>query len=71
MELIKDNVIANDLSNKIKGLESEIPALERSIVKISSARRDCMEYIQTGINDYFNKDIINSSFASDQFYVTA
>lgn len=59
LELIKDDVNANDISNKIKELESEIPALRRSIDKIYSARKDCMKYIQTGINDYFNKDVIN------------
>lgn len=59
LELIKENVNANDLSNKIRELESEIPALVRSSEKFHSARKDCMEYIQTGINDYFNKDVIN------------
>lgn len=59
LELIKENVNANDLSNKIKELESEIPALVKSSEKIHSARKDCMDYIQTGINDYFNKDVIN------------
>lgn len=59
LELIKENVNANDLSNKIKELESEIPPLVRTRDKIHLARRDCMEYIQTGINDYFNKDVIN------------
>lgn len=59
LELIKDNVIANDLSNEIKDLERRIPALIRSSEKIYSAKRVCMEYIQTGINDYFNKDVIN------------
>ncbi|MCT4072223.1 AAA family ATPase [Elizabethkingia anophelis] len=59
LELIKDNVIANDLSNRIIELESEIPPLIRITEKVSSVRKDCMEYIQTGINDYFNKDVIN------------
>jgi len=59
LELIKDNVIANDLSNRIIELESEIPPLIRTTEKVSSVRKDCMEYIQTGINDYFNKDVIN------------
>ncbi|KFC18314.1 AAA family ATPase [Epilithonimonas lactis] len=59
LELIKDNVIANDLSNGILELESEIPPLIRTTEKVSSVRKDCMEYIQTGINDYFNKDVIN------------
>lgn len=59
LELIKDNVIANDLSNRILELESEIPPLIRTTEKVSSVRKDCMEYIQTGINDYFNKDVIN------------
>lgn len=59
LELIKEHVGVNDLLNKIKDLESKIPALNRSLDKIFAAREDCMEYIQTGINNYFNKDVIN------------
>ena len=59
LELIKDNVNANELINMINELESKIPELDRSIKKISSTKDDCMNYIQTGINNYFNKDVIN------------
>lgn len=59
LELIKENVRVNELLDEIRVLENEIPALDRSLEKVFSARRDCMEYIQIGINDYFNKDVIN------------
>lgn len=59
LELIKENVRVNDLLNKIKDLESELPTLDRSLNKVCAAREDCMEYIQSGINNYFNKEIIN------------
>lgn len=59
LELIKENVRVNELLDEIRGLENEIPALDRSLEKVFSTRRDCMEYIQSGINNYFNKDVIN------------
>jgi exonuclease SbcC len=59
LELIKENVRVNELLDEIRGLENEIPAVNRSLEKVFSARRDCMEYIQSGINNYFNKEVIN------------
>lgn len=59
LELIKENAIVNDLLNEIKDLESKIPAFDRSLDKIFAAREHCMEYIQSGINNYFNKEVIN------------
>ncbi|MDM1328670.1 AAA family ATPase [Myroides odoratimimus] len=59
LELIKENVRVNELLDEIRELENEIPALDRSLEKIFSARNDCMAYIENGINSYFNKDVIN------------
>lgn len=59
LELIKDNVNINDFIKKIEELKDKIPEFDRSIDKISSARNDCMAYIENGINSYFNKDVIN------------
>ena len=63
LELIKENIKRNELEKKIKKLKTDIPRLQNSFNKIDAAKKDCMSYVQTGINNYFNKDVINEVYS--------
>ncbi|PHS08093.1 MAG: hypothetical protein COA88_07305 [Kordia sp.] len=62
LELIKENITRNNLEKEIKNLESILPKLINSFKKIDAAKNDCMSYVETGINNYFNKDVINEIY---------
>lgn len=62
LELIKENITRNNLEKEIKNLESTLPKLVNSFNKIDAAKNDCMIYVETGINNYFNKDVINEIY---------
>jgi exonuclease SbcC len=62
LELIKENIKRNELEKEIKNLETLLPRLKKSYKKIDAARKECMGYVETGINNYFNKEVINEVY---------
>lgn len=62
LELIKENIRQNELEKEIQLLNEKLPKLIKSSKKIEAAKRDCMNFVQSGINNYFNKDVINEVY---------
>lgn len=62
LELIKENIKRNELEKEIKKLETVLPRIQNSYNKIDSTRKECMSYVETGINNYFNKNVINEVY---------
>ncbi|WP_035845621.1 AAA family ATPase [Crocinitomix catalasitica] len=62
LELIKENIKSNELEKEIKRLETLLPRLQNSYNKIDATRKECMNYVATGINNYFNKEVINEVY---------
>ncbi len=50
------------IEKEIVNLNNEIPELTNAKEKIVKAKGACVEYIQVGINNYFNKDVINQIY---------
>jgi exonuclease SbcC len=63
LELIKDNIKRNELEEKIEKLKNILPRLHNSFKKIDAAKNDCMSFVETGINNYFNKEVINEIYS--------
>jgi exonuclease SbcC len=63
LELIKENIRQNELEKEIQLLNEKLPKLIKSSKKIEAAKRDCMNFVQSGINNYFNKDVINEVYS--------
>jgi|GEM_PF-3232492 len=55
---IEKSILEKDVTN----LKCKIPALKNAQRKIIKAKKSCIEYIQEGINNYFNKDVINQIY---------
>jgi exonuclease SbcC len=63
LELIKENIKKNELVKEIELLKHQLPRILKSCQKIESAKKDCMSFVQSGINNYFNKDVINEVYS--------
>ncbi len=60
---IIENVIEKSILEKdVANLKCKIPALKNAVRKINKAKKSCIEYIQDGIDNYFNKDVINQIY---------
>lgn len=62
LELIKENIKRNELEKEIDELNNKLQRLGKSSEKIKAAKMDCMDFIEKGINNYFNKDVINEVY---------
>jgi DNA repair exonuclease SbcCD ATPase subunit len=63
LELIKENIKQNELVKEIEVLKHQLPRIKKSCQKIEAAKKDCMSFVQSGINNYFNKDVINEVYS--------
>jgi hypothetical protein len=62
IKIIENALEKNLLEKDVANLKGKIPALDRTKEKIIKAKNSCIEYIQKGINNYFNKDVINQIY---------
>ncbi|WNH07673.1 hypothetical protein [Thalassobellus suaedae] len=62
LELIKENIKRNELEKEVEKLKKLLPRLQNSYNKIDATRKECMSYVETGINNYFNKEVINEVY---------
>jgi DNA repair exonuclease SbcCD ATPase subunit len=62
IEIIENAIEKSLLEKDIANLEHKIPALKSAKVKIIKTKESCIEYIQEGINNYFNKEVINQIY---------
>lgn len=62
LEIIENAIEKSMLEKDVANLEHKIPALNNAKEKIFKAKESCIEYIQEGINNYFNKDVINQIY---------
>jgi DNA repair exonuclease SbcCD ATPase subunit len=62
LEIIENAIEKNMLEKDVAALEYKIPTLKNAISKINNAKESCIKYIQEGINNYFNKDVINQIY---------
>ena len=62
MEIIENAIEKSLLEKDVANLEYKIPALNNAKGKINKAKESCIEYIQEGINNFFNKDVINQIY---------
>lgn len=62
MGIIENAIEKSILEKDVTNLECKIPALKNAERKIIIAKKSCIEYIQEGINNYFNKDVINQIY---------
>lgn len=62
MGIIENAIEKNILEKDVTNLKRKIPALKNAERKITKTKKTCIEYIQEGINNYFNKDVINQIY---------
>lgn len=63
LELIKENIKKNKFEKKLQNLNKKLPRLITTCKKIKAAKVACMSFVETGINNYFNKDVINEVYS--------
>lgn len=62
LELIENGLRKQDIEDQLKDIEKENGQLTILNTKVSKLRDACMEYIQSGISNYFNKEVINQIY---------
>jgi len=62
VEIIEHAIEKSILEKEIVTLNNSVPELNNAKEKIKKAKNSCIEYIQEGINNYFNKDVINQIY---------
>lgn len=62
LELIRAGIKKSELENNIQSIKKKNKDLEELIVKIDKVRTSCINYIQKGISDYFNREVINQIY---------
>lgn len=62
LEVIKENVEKNRLSNQLIKQRDKLVQLGRVKQKVDNAKSACGNYINAGIDTYFNKEVINKIY---------
>lgn len=62
LELIKENIEKNEIEKNLIELHKSLPQTKKSFNKIDLAQKACIEFIQSGIDNYFNKVVINEIY---------
>lgn len=62
LEVVQTLVEKNKNQSKLSELESRLPKIENALQQFIKAKATSVDYIDTGINNYFNKDTINKIY---------
>lgn len=62
LELIEKGLRKQDIEEQLESLKKEDNQLKILDEKVLNLRKACIEYIQSGISNYFNKEVINQIY---------
>ena len=62
LELIQDGIKKSELEDKIQKIKKRNKDIEKLNNRVIEVQASCVDYIQKGISNYFNKDVINQIY---------